>query len=432
MLGLGMIDAARDAKTWKWLATLDRPPEAPFRNQLPDPAWRTAGDPAGTFVAVADSTQSSGSAFDGYGSEPVKRAWAKGWEHVYGRLTSDEKNLLVEMLNTRFDRPMPWEKTEEEEELVAKIETLWSEYQSAATASLSNVPDDEKSRWQSVIKESNGVFEWEALQGLRIISGDGSLPQSGDVDISRVTRTVVALARAEIRDDTPVFRPVEQPIWFHEWARVRDLGATAGGATPVVYLQLHKQPEEYRGKLVTVKGTVRSAYRTAAPKNYLGIDQYIVYGIQPEGGPNSPILVYALQAPPGFPAVPERGAAGRAGPLREDVEVSGVFFKRAAYAAEGGLFTAPLLIADVPQWKPQPVVDLTRAPITPRQLAAMAVAALLVAICLTVVMWKRTGRREAAALPERGGFVDLGALDVGPSAAERLRELEREARGGQA
>ena len=64
----------------------------------------------------------------------------------------------------------------------------------------------------------------------------------------------------------------------------------------VAYLQLYKQSADYRGKMVTVKGTVRLAYRVAAPANYLGVKEYCVYWLYPAGGPDSPLIVYALHA----------------------------------------------------------------------------------------------------------------------------------------
>ena len=96
-----------------------------------------------------------------------------------------------------------------------------------------------------------------------------------------------------------------------------------------------------------MKGSVRLAYRVPAASNYVGIKEYCVYWLYPAGGPDSPLIVYAIETPTGFPPIPIRSAANAGRRLREDVEVTGVFFKRAAHVEIGGTFTSPLLIANV-------------------------------------------------------------------------------------
>ena len=138
----------------------------------------------------------------------------------------------------------------------------------------------------------------------------------------------IAVARAAIQDDTPVFRPAEREIWFHELGRVRDASEEQfdkDALKSVAHLQLHKQPADYRGKVVSVKGTVRLAYRTPAPANELEVKEYCVYVVQPVGQPDAIIFVYALDAPPGFPRL-GTDSGDLKGKMREDVEVTGIFF----------------------------------------------------------------------------------------------------------
>jgi hypothetical protein len=58
---------------------------------------------------------------------------------------------------------------------------------------------------------------------------------------------------------------------------------------------------------------------------------------------------------PNFP-LPLSGSRAEPQKIREDIQVTGIFFKRAAYAAQGGAYTAPLLIAHTPNWHPSPAV----------------------------------------------------------------------------
>lgn len=227
----------------------------------------------------------------------------------------------------------------------------------------------------------------------------------------------------EVRDDTPVFRPAEQADWFATIAQVQQKADQP--AVRVSYLQLYNQPAEYRGKHVAVRGTVRLAYRVPALANELGIEHYYVYWIHPAGGPDSPILVYALEAPPGFPLADGPPQVGKPIPkMHEDVEVSGVFFKRAAYAGQTGTYTAPLIVAARPTWTPATEAP-PKLPLSAVELAIIALVALVLAVCLTAVVWKRSRRPRTSATSVRPP--DLGSLVLGPTASENLRELERHA-----
>jgi hypothetical protein len=240
----------------------------------------------------------------------------------------------------------------------------------------------------------------------------------------------LAAAREQIQDDTVIFRPAEREIWLHEVARVQEAEADelqAESLGRVTYLQLARQPTEYRGKVVTVAGTVRLAYREPAGDNELGIMEYCVYWLRPAGGPDSPIVVYALGAPAGFPALAAGREAARrvSGELREEVEVTGVFYKRCAYLGEGGTYTAPLLIANAPSWQPRPALAGPAAKtITAAEVVTVVIAALVLAICISAVAWKRSRRRRSV-----DRLVSVGSLKAGPSPEDSLRELERQARG---
>ena len=278
--------------------------------------------------------------------------------------------------------------------------------------------------------------QWEATEKL-----DNRLRVSGHRTGNDPAGTFVAeadpasddkSALAAVQDDTPVFRPAEREAWFHELGRVRDADKQElelGALHNVAYLQLHKQPADYRGKVINVKGTVRLAYRAPAPENELGVTEYCVYALQPVGQPDALIFVYALDAPLGFPRLGVDSGDPK-GKMREDVEVTGIFFKRCAYAARGGTYTAPVLIAKAPRWTPPPVAIQPSDRFSVLEIAGAAIAALLLAICIAAVMWKRTGRSHGTAAQQRsGGFVELGPLELAPSPQEKLRELERQARG---
>ncbi len=157
-----------------------------------------------------------------------------------------------------------------------------------------------------------------------------------------------------VRDDT-VFRPVESDGWFHLFALLAATPAdelTRASEVRVGYLQLSQQPNEYRGRLVTVSGVARAAKLVEAPRNAFGVTQYYQLWLQPNRTVGELIVLYCLELPEGFPLGEE---------LDQQCSATGFFFKRWAYASQGGITTAPLVIAKTLDWKPAPVAALRRS-----------------------------------------------------------------------
>jgi hypothetical protein len=425
MLVLAVAERARDPKSWQWLWQLDKTQQPePLNNRLPDRAERPL--PPGTFVMAAER-QSTTPEID-----PVDRSWREGWKDIYDRLEPAQRELLFELLHAAANRQaLPPGKSAAAAELLAQMTRLWEDYQGAAFQAVAQLKGDDQTLWVDVLRQVNGRFSADLTPAIQAVI-DGRTPtESEEQVLARLSETLVAVTTARVEDDT-VFRPAERDIWFHILASVRDEpaeGLRQRSLGRVAYLQLFKQPDEYRGKVVSVKGTARWAYRRPAPENYLGIKEYFVYWINPSGGPNSPIVVYALSAPPGFPPIQDDAAGGMTD-LREEVEVHGIFFKRWAYPARDGTYTAPLIVANVPAWQPSGL-DLAaqRVGLTPAELGAAAIAALLMTVCVTAVLWYRTRRPRRADEFAPPNIAALENVKLGPTTEEALRQLEREAKG---
>ena len=143
-----------------------------------------------------------------------------------------------------------------------------------------------------------------------------------------------------VRDDEP-FRSGERGAWFKLFGRLQEtdsatLREQSTGA--VTFIQLYRQPREYRGELITVAGTLRRSEQIAAPENDLGIESYYMTWLFPRDNPTNPLVVYTLTVPGGFPA----GMA-----IEEQVELDGFFFKRWPYAATDAVRSAPVVLGEV-------------------------------------------------------------------------------------
>jgi hypothetical protein len=282
------------------------------------------------------------------------------------------------------------------------------------------------SNWHWLAPPDNGASELQRVQPQQQVvvsladEDDADVPPAGVVS-SEPTPTGVRPyfpgVRPDylslVRDDT-VFRPAESDGWFHLFVLLATTPAdelTRASEGRVGTLQLSQQPKEYRGRLVTVSGVARAAQLVEAPRNAFGVKQYYQLWLQPNRAAGELIVLYSLELPDGFPLGDEIDATCAA---------TGFFFKRWAYASQGGITTAPLVIAKTVDWQPAPAAPpAPEQPLSERVMTAAIVAGVLAAIALVFMTWRMRG---AARLLRAGG---ASASDA--SVAATLASLDEEA-----
>jgi hypothetical protein len=137
-------------------------------------------------------------------------------------------------------------------------------------------------------------------------------------------------------EDNTYFRTAEKDAWFHFFELMHKDTPGPNLGVPVEYAQLVDQPNVYRGKLVTARGTARQITQEKPAPNDLGIDAYYRVVLQPADGASWPIIVYCLELPKGVSTGDE---------LTLDVAVTGLFFKKLSYRWQDGLGIAPVVLA---------------------------------------------------------------------------------------
>jgi len=228
---------------------------------------------------------------------------------------------------------------------------------------------------------------------------------------------------ADIRDDA-VFVSGDHAGFFHllNILRQADPAQIAAASTgEVSFVQIFKQPAEYRGQLVTLRGTLRRATWRDAPQNDDGIEGYFHTVLQPRERPENPVVIYCLELPDGFPTGEE---------IRVDhVTVTGFFFKRWAYRAGDGIRTAPLLLARGITW--QPMAADSQPPFTQTRQAALLVggcaAVGLAGAVLLVILGVRRSKRRVVSTAAIKDFppAAVGAALAGIATAGRPQEVLR-------
>jgi hypothetical protein len=143
---------------------------------------------------------------------------------------------------------------------------------------------------------------------------------------------------AAIRDNT-YFRQEEQDAWFNLLAilqKTPQAELRAASIGEVGYTQLVDQPHVYRGRLVTVRGTVHQITLQHPAKNQIGLEAYYRLVIRPADGGLWPFFVYVLELPVGMEPGKDPSA---------DVAITGFYFKSLSYEWQDGLGIAPVVLA---------------------------------------------------------------------------------------
>jgi hypothetical protein len=225
-----------------------------------------------------------------------------------------------------------------------------------------------------------------------------------------------------VRDDT-YFRADESEAWFHlfkilKGAASADLERAAMG--PVSYVQLFRQAKEYRGRLVRLSGTVRRAHRLTAPQNQIGLARYWQLWLNLEDGSNSPVVVYAIDMPAGFPEGMD---------LHEPISLTAFSYKRWAYQSASGTMVAPVILAKSAQRTTLARHDRASPPET--SIGTLVLMAATIGLGIAILarlaggLWRRRGHSDERARLEFS--VRMPRNQNEPTVGEHLKALESRA-----
>ncbi|HUE70792.1 MAG TPA: hypothetical protein VMP01_07870 [Pirellulaceae bacterium] len=438
ILVLIVAERARDPKSWQWFFALDeRPAPEKIDNRLP-PRSNAAGD-SDEFIVVAQKNPSPAVKPGGPGQapafDPEARAWSEGLQSLWNPLDSSQRTLLYRLLQTSQAKEI-WPEAERASAaaLLAGLAQGWSEYQRQAKESLADLDGDEQARWNQVLDTIDRRYRDDVAEPLTLLAEGRVVLANQRKSLAGFLADLDSLQLTRVEDDRPFLCAEDNQIWHHLFWQLQrttdaDLAARSQGLVP--YAQLYRQPAHYRGQIVTVRGAVRRAYSVPASRNHLGIKSYFVYWIQPFESADTPLVVYALDVPPGFPPLKDRDRDGGVTKLDEEVTVYGFLFKRGAYAGEHGTYNAPLVLAKQPQWHPSAIGLAGRDATSPRLLWQTSIFALVLAVVITGVVYWTSFRRDRHPRPhdERTIAANLRSLQDEPqilSPHEALAQLEQQ------
>ncbi|MGI8980528.1 MAG: hypothetical protein ACR2FY_14970 [Pirellulaceae bacterium] len=434
ILVLALAERMRDPASWNWLFGLKSPAEKvekPIDNRL---ARTEAGsaEPETVFVHPKNEKVLPGRTSEEKG--PAQQSWKAAWRSVWRDLGSDERSLFFRLVETaQDDKQFSTESSDRAQKALETIDGLWTAHQSAAFQEVTELAVSEQAPWEETLREVNARWSKELRPTLQLVALGGNPSAAERKTIADFQREVEQLCLAEVRDDATFLRPDENQIWFHLLHELQshspaDLKAKSVGV--VGYSAMYNQPEAYRGQVVTVKAQVRWAYRVPAIKNYLGIQEFNVLYLAPDGVPDKPLIVYSLGLPAGFPRLREQNHPSGMTAMHEDVVVTGYFFKRGAYRGKDANYTAPLILANIPAWTPPEGQSVTAARGERIWWESLTAAAVLFVVAVIVVYFvSRRGRgadHRPAAEQALAGVAELQKAELPEGLQDSLKRLAKE------
>ena len=397
MLVLILMAEARKPQNWQWMWAGQARGEKQIDTRLPDKA--PVLDPPGTVYANSDQVAFENLMLDVNNALPSFRTM--GWEYCLGRLDRDERWALDRILKaSRQPATMNQVEGGPSQRVLKRLDDSWTNYFNQANRDVFSSPIEQSQVWVNALMVLEIEWKRKLKPALRAVLDQRPQTELERKQLARLQRVIDGLGLAAIQDNT-VWRAAEQHAWFRllEQLQETELGELRrSSAGPTSFVQLFRQPAEYRGKLVTVRGRAKLGYRVRAPQNIHGIQHYTIFWLQPNGGQNSPFVVYSLETPQGFPTIKDKDLEGETTALNEEVAFDGYFFKRWAYRAKDGVNTAPLLLAKAPVWQP-PTDRVARRPYPGKLMTTLSVVGVLgISIGLAYLAYAASNRPAAGVL----------------------------------
>ncbi|MBI1247346.1 hypothetical protein GC197_05805 [bacterium] len=223
---------------------------------------------------------------------------------------------------------------------------------------------------------------------------------------------------ADVEDNSP-FRAADFKAWSEVFDHLREATPqelSAARAPAVQFGQLFQQSDVYRGKLVTVSGTIRRCIKIPPSRlDERAGDMWQIWLFS--GSDELPIVIYSLNIPEKFPVGNQ---------VHQAASFQAVYFKKWVYAAKGGTMTAPLLIARNINWQ---APAESQHVITATEVYIGVGCTLAAAVVMIAFLWRnnRKGDSEVEQLirqRNRQEFEEHAQdVDVGMSVRDKLGAL---------
>ncbi|MFT7643371.1 MAG: hypothetical protein ACI9G1_005136, partial [Pirellulaceae bacterium] len=407
LVGVLMYEA-RKPENWRWMFPNQGTHNVDANSIPPNPVDPGDSDDIDTRLRRSEIEEGNPSGVINYGSvdhsptaivlndqSPIYRTQFNAWSQFWENLDAEQRELLQRvLLFSRWNKPLELENQSAWQDVVFKLHEDWVKYIDHARGSMetdTSLQAEERKLWENVLADLESEWNDRARPGLQSFFDGSKLTDEQHEALNQLQLVLDEITLNRVRDNT-IWRASESYAWFRLLDRLRTADNEDLRAQSEVtgFLPLYRQSKQYRGKLVTVRGQARMVYRVDAEENIYGLNHYYIIWLKPANGPNKPLVVYSLSLPDGFPLVANKEDSGAMTELKENVEITGYFFKKWAYRAKDGINTAPLLVAKEPVWSNQDPFQSFEAPKL-SLLVVSVVGCAVLAICIAVFVYRFSG-----------------------------------------
>jgi hypothetical protein len=349
----------------------------------------------------------------------IERTRKDIWSQVRENMDPPERMALLSSFDfLRSEQPIPQAQKEALGSGLEKATAAWNAYLWDAAQSLTAGGEASKP-WREILDSVGSEWKNTVLPALTTANKEPpvSIPKEDTrwAVLDAHQRTLDQLATADIKDSM-THQAEEAEAFFRMLYELdshsqQEINENTTGV--VKFLELDEQADRYRGKLVTVNGTIRQGTQLIPRRNPYGIEKYYRLSIKPTSGPNSPLLVYTLNLPESIEDLP----VGKVEKLRHEASVTGYFFNKHAYLGQKDILTAPLILAKAPISLEEQLGEEPIAQVPYVFLASMGIVMLLISVCVAIGIYRlnrpggaerdlpqQLNTKELESLPEPGDF----------------------------
>ena len=370
----------------------------------------------------------------------VHQTYVDLWKVIFKRLTYSQKKLVVDTIRkARHETILNDEHKTTWWDLYQEIDELFQKYVQQVMLSLNSsenaLTDAQKARGMAVVgtlrQQWNDRHRKAFLEVLEQPANTNEFEQE-----YRFTQSIIDQLSVSMLQDHSIFSSNDDLAWFRMLEQLQEYSYPVirkHSTARVSALELGTQQTQFRGRLVTIRGEVRKAYRVQAQDNELNIKQYNVIIIKPTGGTLVPFVIYSLETPKNFPQLPDKNLDGKTLDMGDVVEVAGYFFKSWAHPGnDGKMHSSPLLLAKNFDWfKGQRLEAAAEEKAAADSFPGWAIVAIPVIIAITVSIgvyaasiWNNDdSRKRSNKNSVENQLSQLMDDEIGPSVRESLEKL---------
>ena len=280
------------------------------------------------------------------------------WRPAYKRLSEEKQlqlfGLLRKVVRSDFAPPADAD-VAPLKKIIQRLTKEQSDFQTLALGEIALLSDAaEKKQKTETLFEFDKRWQTDVIPTLSAAVAGTDYTFAGQIEIRKVVQVLRPLFLDSVEDLAGMGTRGDLPGWMTVWdeaiARMPLAAAgrsTSSAAGKVSFLQLSGQPDNYRGKQVSIEGQALTCRKKLLKQTRLPVDHYYEVWVEPSDADGDGLFcVLAAEIPDSFPGDLVDQESGKFHDVGVPVSLTGRFFKVRSYRDRGaGVSHSPVVIA---------------------------------------------------------------------------------------